>query len=224
MAKTYDFRDHEDSNRAYELAVQLIDVLLDPALPHAAKLNQLKEEAIQINADAESPAANALGVIVKGWIRLWLTELNLYSHATAQAMLGKFSEEFSDSKNRTSQLDLHPIGPIIEPGPDFRPGESKMKFIARAKEYWDRASEGFAESARAAGVHVDPAKPLRKEKGNQNKFEWMILHQIDDISPEQIGCRYGKERQSVVDSLRQLAGQIGVRLKERPIGRPTKSG
>lgn len=222
MAKTYDFRDLSDSNRSYELALQLIEVLLDPALPHRAKLTQLEEEATRINADTESPAANALGVIVKGWIRLWLIELYLFSPATAQAMINKFSDEFSGSNNRTSQLDLHPIGPIIELGPNFRPGESKTKFVARAREYWDRASEGFFESAKAAGVPVSPARPLRQQKDNQNKFAWLIDHQVNDRPPQQIADGYEVDRQSVVGAIRKLASDLGIELRQRSGGRPPK--
>jgi hypothetical protein len=222
MAKTYDFRDQTDSNRAYELAVQLIEVLLDPALPHRAKLNQLEEEVVRIKADAESPMANDLGVFVKGRIHRWLKELNLYSPATAQAMVDKFSDEYLGSNERTSRLDLHPIGPIIEPGPNFRPGESKSKFIARAKEYRDRASVGFFESARTAGVPAGPVRPLRRQRGNRNKFAWLIEHQTNDTPPQRIADAHGVDRQSVVEAIRKLSSGVGTQLRRRSGGRPPK--
>jgi hypothetical protein len=55
MAKTYDFRDLSDSNRAYELASELANVLLHPELPHLQKFDQMKEEALRIGADPDNP-------------------------------------------------------------------------------------------------------------------------------------------------------------------------
>jgi hypothetical protein len=137
-------------------------------------------------------------------------------------MFDRFRNEVSGSENRSNPLDLHPLGPVIEPGPTFRPGEPKTKYIKRAREYWDRASKGFFDSANASGIPVQPVRPLRREAGNQNKFEWLILHQIDGLSPERIAKQYDKERQSVADSIKRLAAQIGVQLRNRPVGRPTK--
>ena len=137
-------------------------------------------------------------------------------------MLDKFTDEFSGSTKRANILDSHPIGPIIEPGPNFRPGESKTKFVARTKEYWDRASEGFADSARAAGVPVSQARPLRQQAGNQNKFEWLIEHQVNDRSPQQIADAYEVDRQSVVGAIRILASKLAIELRSRSGGRPPK--
>jgi len=93
---------------------------------------------------------------------------------------------------------------------------------AADKEYWDRASEGFADSARAAGVPVSQARPLRQQAGNQNKFEWLIEHQVNDRPPQQIAVAYEVDRQSVVGAIRILASKLAIELRSRSGGRPPK--